>query len=266
MSRDDDLWTHALRAGLDAVVLQFESQVRSHVAHASAAAAQREETLRRQLAEQGAALASLRAQLAEREAAVRSVDAALQREAAECARLRAALQRAESSAAESASRAQRAQEELDAKSRALGALGEQFAAEAAFTQAAAGAAGTILGDALAGALGAALDGSPGSYGALKSRRLDAVLAGAMRERGRTVARAPLSDAESRALAALAAAAGCELVTPEVGARYAPSAMEKVGERVEPAEEDHVVECAMPGLRLGGASGAAVQPRVIVGTA
>lgn len=259
MSRDDDLWTHALRASLDAVVLQFEAQVRSHVAHASALAAQREESLRRQLAEQGAALAAARAQLTEREAAARSLDAALQREAAECARLRAALQQAEAVAAASAQQAQQAQ-------RDLGALGEQFAAERDFARAAKGASGTILGDALDAALGCAVDASPTALGALKSRRPDAVLAAAMRERGRTVARAPLSDAEREALAAMARAAGCELVEVEVGARYVASGMEKVGTRAEPAEEDHVLACAMPGLRLGGASGAAVQPRVIVGTA
>ena len=39
-----------------------------------------------------------------------------------------------------------------------------------------------------------------------------------------------------------------------------------GARPEPADEDHVLECVMPGLRLAQSQGAVVHPRVIVATA
>jgi hypothetical protein len=262
MARDEDLWTHALRASIDAVVLQFEAQVRAH----GALSAQREESLRRDLAAQDLAVAALRTELGARDASLRALDEALQREAAECARLRDALARAEAAAAASARSAEAARADLDAKSVSLDALRAQFAAESAFAQGALLAPASVLLDAVSVALGAAVDATPATYAALKSRRPEAVLAAAMRERGRTVARAALTEPDSRALAAMAAAAGAELVVAEHGARYTASSMEKVGTRAEPAEEDNVLECAMPGLRMGGAQGLAVQPRVIVGTA
>jgi hypothetical protein len=124
----------------------------------------------------------------------------------------------------------------------------------------------VLIDALTAAVGVSIEPNPQCYGALKSKRMDLVLGTAMRERGRTVARAPLTEAEGRALAAMSTAAGCELAPVTLGTRYASATMEKVGTRVDPADEDLVLECAMPGLRILGAPGLAVQPRVIVGVA
>ncbi|MEZ4393018.1 MAG: hypothetical protein R3A48_18175 [Polyangiales bacterium] len=266
MSVEDSHWNHALRAGIDAVVLQFEAQVRALHAQHQALAAQREQAARAEIDALREGVKALRAELAARDESVRTLDAALQREAAECARLREALRRSEGDAARAAQALAEQSRALAEKSQELDVLGEQFAAEAGFVEGARGAAGTILGDALEQSLGAPFEATPACYGALKSKRLEMVLGGAMRERGRTVARAPLTDAELTALAAMASAAGCELVRVEAGARYAASSMEKVGTRAEPAEEDLVLECAMPGLRVAGTQGLAVQPRVIVGAA
>ena len=255
MSREESPWSVALRASLDAVVLQFEAQVRAlHELQA-----QREHTLRAELTVKDDALRSARAEIAAKDDALRALDAALQREAAEAARLREALRVAESDAV-------RARQSLAEKSQELDVLGEQFAAEAGFVEGALLAASSVLTDALTAALGAPLEPNPQCYGALKSKRMDLVLGAAMRERGRTVARAPLTEAEGRALAAMATAAGCELAPVTRGTRYASATMEKVGTRVDPADEDLVLECAMPGLRILGAPGLAVQPRVIVGVA
>lgn len=266
MPGDESHWSHALRASIDAVVLQFEAQVRAlHELQAQRDAALRAElagrldALRAELAARDEALRVARAELAAKDEALRTLDSALQREAAEGARLRDAVRTLEEEA-------HRARRSLAEKSQELDVLGEQFAAEASFVEGARLAAASVLFDALGAALGAPLEPTPQCYGALKSRRMDAVLGAAMRERGRTVARAPLTDAEQRALSALAAAAGCELVTVAAGTRYASSSMEKVGTRTEPADEDLVVECALAGLRLSGAAGLAVQPRVIVGAA
>ncbi|MBK6533229.1 MAG: hypothetical protein IPF99_27685 [Deltaproteobacteria bacterium] len=60
-----------------------------------------------------------------------------------------------------------------------------------------GVSGSQLFDA-AQATPAALDATPGCYGALKAKRTDVVLAGAMRERGRSAVRAgSWSDDERR---------------------------------------------------------------------
>ncbi|MBK8695882.1 MAG: hypothetical protein IPN17_27375 [Deltaproteobacteria bacterium] len=145
-------------------------------------------------------------------------------------------------------------------------LDAQFASEREFVAALLGVSGSQLFDAAQATLGAALDATPGCYGALKAKRMDVVLAGAMRERGRSAVRAALTDDERRALSRAAAAAGCELVEAALGQRYSAASMDKAGERAEPAEEGLVVACVMPGLRLAGSAGSLVHPRVIVGTA
>lgn len=259
-------WTVALRAQLDAVVAQFEAQLRQHVAYTSAQSA-------RDLAGQDARITELEQSLA----ASRAVQS---QQATELARLLGERERytLEARQLQDTMRAQaaelaRVQSELaerDDEARALAAqvqsLGAQFTAEREFVTALLGAAGTGLLEAAQASLGAALEATPGCYGLVKTRRMDAVLAGAVRERGRSAARSGLTAEERAALAKAAAAAGCELVEPDVGQRYNAAAMEKAGERAEPADEGLVVACVMPGLRLAGTAGAVVHPRVIVGTA
>jgi hypothetical protein len=266
-SPDDPIaraWTVALRAQLDAVVAQFEAQLRQHVAYSDAAHARD--------------LASRDARVAELEQALAASRAAQSQQAAELARLlgererwtlevRQLQEEARAQAAE-IERLREALSDRDDEAQRLAAqvqsLDAQFAAERDFVAALAGA--STLADAAQAALGAALEPTPASYAALKAKRMDAVLAGAMRERGRSAARSALGDDERRALAAAAAAAGCELVDAAPGQRFNPTAMDKAGERPEPADEGLVVACVMPGLRLAGSAGAVVHPRVIVGTA
>lgn len=266
MSRDESHWSYALRASIDAVVLQFEAQVRALHAQHEALASQREGALRAELDALREAQRALRAELDTRDESLRTLDAALQREAAEGQRLREALGAAEAEAQRAIGALAEKSQALLERSQELDVLNEQFTAEASFVEGALGAAGSVLADALAQSLGAPVEATPGCFGALKSRRLELVLGGAMRERGRTVARAPLTEAELNAIAAMATAAGCSLVRVDPGTRHAPASMEKVGARTAPAEEDLVLECVMPGLRVAGAQGLAVQPRVIVGTA
>jgi hypothetical protein len=260
-------WTVALRAQLDAVVAQFEAQLRQHVAYSNAQHGRELAGLNARITELDQSLVASRAVqsqqaveltrlLGERERwtlEARQLQEALRAQAAEVERLRGALS------------------ERDDEARALTAqvqsLDAQFAAERDFVAAlTAVAASSLLFDAAQATLGAALEPTPASYAALKAKRMDAVLAGAMRERGRSAVRAALGDDERRALTAAAAAAGCELVEAAVGARYGAATMDKAGERPEPADEGLVVACVMPGLRLAGSAGSLVHPRVIVGTA
>ena len=270
MSDPDDpiakAWTVALRAQLDAVVAQFEAQLRQHVAYGNAQHARD--------------LAALQARVTELEQTLVAARAVQSQQAAELARLLGERERwtLEARQLQDALRAQAAEAEAlrealgdrDDEARALSAqvqsLGAQFAAERAFVAALAGVAGSQLFDGAQATLGAALEATPACYGALKAKRMDAVLAGAMRERGRGAVRAALTDDERRALAAAAAAAGCELVDAAVGQRFSAAAMDKAGERAEPADEGLVVAGVMPGLRLAGSAGSLVHPRVIVGTA
>lgn len=217
----------ALRAEIEAVVTRYEALVASRDELAAVLSGAREaEGLRRELD-------ALRG---ERDALLRELEEAR-------ARIR----------------------ELEAGAAAASALAEQFTAERQFVEAGAGAAGTMLGDALRGALGRELEGSPAAYAALKAKGLEAVLIGAFKERGRSVGGAPLLEREKSPLAALAAAAGCELITPEEGTRFVPASMDKAASVSDPAEEGNVVECLLPGLRRAGTEGALVFPRVRVAT-
>ena len=155
--------------------------------------------------------------------------------------------------------------ELGAARDAAESLGEAFSQERAFVSAGAGLAGTALAEALRGAMGAELSASPGCYAALKARRPDVILTAAVKERGRLVLSSPLAEREATALRGLAAAAGCEIIAPEPGARFSGQSMDKASVVVDPAEEGNVVECLMPGLRLAGTEGALVFPRVLVAT-
>lgn len=270
MSAPDDpiakAWTAALRAQLDAVVAQFEAQLRQHVAYTSAQSARD--------------LAGYDARITELEQSLAASRAVQSQQATELSRLLGErerwtlearqLQESVRARTEELAAARRELEAREDEARALAAqvetLGAQFAAERDFVAALLGAAGTGLAEAAQGALGAALEATPGCYGLVKTRRMDAVLTAAVRERGRTAAKAELTAEERAALAKAAQAAGCELVEPPVGQRFHAAAMDKAGERAEPADEGLVVACVMPGLRLAGTAGAVVHPRVIVGTA
>jgi hypothetical protein len=81
-----------------------------------------------------------------------------------------------------------------------------------------------------------------------------------------VARNPLTEGERAALGALADTSGCVLVEVPPGTRFHPGTMDKSATRSEPSEEDLVLECLAPGLRLEGTTGSLVHPRVLVGTA
>jgi hypothetical protein len=141
----------------------------------------------------------------------------------------------------------------------------ELLAERRFVEAARDTAGSLLGEALAGAVGRALDATPAAYAALKARGLPATLVAAMKDRGRSVGQASLLDRERAALDALAAAAGCELVAPAAGTRFAAAAMEKASTVSDPAEEGNVISVAMPGLKRAGTDGALVLARVVVAT-
>jgi hypothetical protein len=155
--------------------------------------------------------------------------------------------------------------ELEGQARAASALEEQFTAEKRFVEACAGTAGTMLGDALRTTLGREIESTPVAFAALKAKGLEAVLIGAFKERGRSVGGAPLLERERSPLVALAAAAGCELVTPEAGTKFVAASMDRAASVSDPAEEGNVVECLLPGLRRAGTEGALVFPRVRVAT-
>ncbi len=252
------LWLAALRAQIDAVVLQFEAQLKAHVA-ATTAAERRErgelEAQRDALATRlSAVTASLRGTEAERDA-LRSANATLYEERDT---LRTSLDY------EKAERLR-----LDARLAVVGAeyqrLDEQFAAERSFVDAANEAAGSSLVAAIGDALGTAVEASPECFAALKAKRPDAVLAQGLRDRGRSVLRDPITAMELHALGAMSLAAGCTLVEVSVGQRYSAATMEKVSTRSEPADEGLVLECSAPGLRLAGSAGALVFPKVVVAT-
>jgi hypothetical protein len=159
--------------------------------------------------------------------------------------------------------------ELEGAAREAGetvrALSEQFAAEDRFVTACAGLEGSLLGEALKTSLGREIVANPATYAALKGRGLEIILSLTFKERGRSVVQAPLLERERAALPGLAAAAGCELLTPTAGTRFTATAMDKASSVSQPAEEGNVVECLIPGARRSGTEGALVLPRVVVAT-
>jgi hypothetical protein len=225
----------ALRAEIEALVARYEALCRAHAQALEAARGRHDEQARRD-------------------------KEALEREAERW------MREAESAAARAAALEERVAD-LEARlARAEGdarALGRAFAQESAFVAAAATAEPTSLGEALRGAFGGALEAAPAAYASLKERRPDAVLASAIKERGRSAAHSPLSATEAAALEALARAAGCELIAPAPGVRFSSSSMDKALSVPDPAEEGNVLECLVPGLRLAGSDGALVFPRVKV---
>lgn len=278
------LWTQSFKAHLDALVLQFESQVRQHTAAQTAATERERAELRQELAAAQTRLTAATenltagdkvlkersAELARSRAAEEQLRAENARLQGEIASLRATLQRESEAARRRDDEGREALRRLEGQLRELGqqvqTLDEQFVGERAFVDAIATAATTPLFEAVQQSLGAPVEPTPACFALLKSKKPDAVLAQAMRERGRAVVRAPLSDRERASLGALAGAAGCELIDVSVGVRFSPLVMEKALTRVDPSEEDMVLECLFPGLRIAGTDGSLLHPRVVVGIA
>ena len=239
----------ALRAEIDAVVARYEALVGARQETLDALRERDKEVLR-------AALADAQA---ERDAA-RASEAALR---TEVTALRARVEDLERALTEARGRLHTLEVEARSAGEAARALEEQFAAEQGFVAACQGLEGCLLAEALKSAAGRDLDASPSTYAALKSRGLEVILTQTFRERGRSVVQAPLLERESRALPGIAAAAGCELITPAAGLRFVSTAMDKASTASEPAEEGNVLACLMPGARRSGTEGALVLPRVLV---
>ncbi len=267
------LWVHAMRVELDAVVTRFEAQLKQHVSVTSGAHRDEIASLDAKLAVSASRAAELEARaaelskrLAERDAEIAKMRALHDEAAAEIAALHEEVDEAKASlAARDAALAtlQSTLGELGAKVESLDA---QFTAERAFVTALTASAGTLLFDVAQLALGQSLEATPACFGAIKARKADALLAAVVRERGRTVTRHALTAVEREALTRAAEAAGCALIEVAAGTRFASASMEKVAARSEPADEDHVLECLMPGVRLAESTGAAVHPKVVVATA
>lgn len=183
----------------------------------------------------------------------------------ELLRLEARVGELEQALAEAAARGERLERDAQAAIDATAAYESQFASEKSFVEACREVAGSLLGEALAGAIGRALEASSATYAALKARGVEGALVIAVKDRGRSSAQAPLLERERIALAGIAAAAGCELITPAAGTRFTAAAMERAASVSDPAEEGNVVGCAMPGIRRAGTEGALVFPRVVVAT-
>lgn len=273
------LWIHALRTQLDAVVTGVEAQLTQHVAAQQSPWVRRVEALTAErdalalaLAQTTEAARLARAEADDRGQRLQEAQQALTELQSEAASLQARVTALLGQQAALDEARVRDGERLRALQAQLGDLGErvvaldeQFVQERAFVEAALSVRSESLFEALQQHLGAPLEPSPGSLGALKARKPDVVLLAALRERGRTALRDPLSPGESEALEALARAASCALVLVAPGARFNAAQMERVGTRSEPAEEGHVLECVTPGLRLAGSAGSLLHPRVIVAT-
>lgn len=244
----------ALRAELDAVVGRYEALVR-----AFAEVGGREvEALRAELSRAGAENERLRSELSAQRAEAERLGV----RAGELSRRVEELEREIDGTRARASELERTAQAAQA---ATQAYEEQFAAERRFVEAAREIGGSLLGEALQTILGRALDATSPTYAALKARGLETTLSAALKERGRSSGQAPLLERERAVLGSLAAAAGCELITPAAGTRFTAAAMEKGGTVSDPAEEGNVVSCAVPGLRRAGTDGALLFPRVIVAT-
>lgn len=239
------------------------AQAREQLAQCQKALASREETLARFQVEAERAQSTLR----QRDDELTRVRAELERAQAALRVEQEAHRRTIATGQSRDAEHARALGSLESKLKELGArvqtLDEQFTAERAFVAAAVSVVGSALYDAAQQAAGVPLEETPTCLGALKDRKLEAVLIQTMRERGRAATRMGLIHEEREALEAMAAAAGCELVEVGSGQRFSAAAMEKVGVRAEPAEEGNVLECVMPGLRKAGNSGSLVHPKVVV---
>jgi ethanolamine utilization microcompartment shell protein EutL len=237
----------ALRAEIDAVVGRYEALVK-----ALAEMSRRDtDALRADAARLVGENERLRAEAGERGAEVTLLSARV-----------AELERA---LADATTRGEKLERDAQAAIEATLAYEEQFAAEKKFVEACRELGGSLLGEALAGAVGRPIEATSAAYAALKAKGVEAALVTAVKDRGRSASQAPLLERERAALAGIAAAAGCELIVPPAGTRFSAASMEKAASLSDPAEEGNVVGCAMPGLRRAGTDGALVFPRVVVAT-
>lgn len=255
-----------MRAELDALVTRYEAQARQLVAMTDTQRRQELDALEQQVS-------AFAARLQESEGRATALQARVTEREAELVRVRTLNEAAAKEIATLQAELDGALAEVERLTAALGdasaharSLDEQFVAERRFVEALMAVGTSPLFDATQLALGQSIDATPNCYGALKARKLDVVLSVAVRDRGRSVVRHPLATDERASLGVMAEAAGCELIDVPRGQRFASASMDKVGARPEPADEDHVLECLMPGLRLVGTQGAVVHPRVIVATA
>ncbi len=241
----------ALRAEIEAVVARYEALARAHEETLSAVRAREKDELDKELAVAVVERDRLRVEAGEQRAEIATLRAEIQ-----------AISRDLEAARDRASSLEGAAREAGETARALS---EQFAAEDRFVTACAGLEGSLLGEALKSSLGREIAANPATYAALKGRGLEILLSLTFKERGRSVVQAPLLERERTALPGLAAAAGCELLTPTPGTRFTATAMDKASSVSQPAEEGNVVECLIPGARRSGTEGALVLPRVVVAT-
>lgn len=251
-------FSSAMRAELDAVVARYEALVCAHLETLSALRQEADSELRHKLSALSAENEHYKAQVA-------SLEAEKAELALRVAELVESAERLEQELQAERDRAAQLDEEVKAAGEQAKALQSTFAAEIRFIEACKGLEGTLLLEALAGALEgkAELLAKPETYGVLKQKGLDSLLSMAFRERGRKAASAPLLAREQAALPALSGAADCELLIPKTGERFSPASMEKIKTVSEPSEEGNVLDCAMPGLRLVGGEGSLVLPKVVV---
>jgi hypothetical protein len=253
-----DLWLHAMRAEIDALVLRFEAQLKQHIANSNAVRAQDHATLQ-------AAVTSAQNALKDHQRTADSLAMRLAERDQEIATLRSSVDTLRRERDEAVTAVTTLRADVTSLGARVQSLDEQFVHEKSFVAAVLSATNTGIFEATQTSAGVAIEHSPQCYGAIKARKAEAILALAMRERGRTVARIHLTQDERIALGAMADAAGCQLIDVQIGQRFSSTTMEKAATRVEPADEDHVLECLMPGLRMAETTGAVVHPRVVVAT-
>ena len=241
----------ALRAEIEAIVARYEALSRAHEEALSVLRARESDALGKELALAQVERERLRVESSEQSAEIATLRAEVQALSRDLESTRARAATLEGAAREAGETAR--------------ALTEQFAAEDRFVTACAGLEGSLLGEALKSAVGREIAANPVTYAALKGRGLEIILTSTFKERGRSIVQAPLLEGERAALPGIAAAAGCELVIPAPGTRFAATAMDKASSVSQPAEEGNVVECLMPGARRSGTDGALVLPRVVVAT-
>lgn len=254
MSRES--FADALRIELAAVVTRYEALVKAHAEALSLERDRKEEELRGEIAALKAEVERLRAGESEGQGVTAKLRAQVDELTAELGRAREEAAQERKKAAEAAARAETATE-------AAQALEGTFVAEKRFAEACRGLEGSLLMEAIRGALGRDIDATPATLAALKARGLELLLTQSVKERGRSAPAAPLLERERAALPGLAASAGCELFTPQAGTRFSAASMDKASTVSDPAEEGNVVECLVPGIRLAGTEGALVFPRVVV---
>ena len=200
-----DSFAAALRAEIDAVVGRYEALVKA------LAEMSRRDT--EALRADAARLQAENERLREENAGLRAEEAAGR---VEVTRLTARIGELERALAEAAARADRLERDAQAAMETTAAYESRFAAEKRFVEASREAGGSLLGEALVGAIGRALEANSATYAALKAKGLEGALVAAVKERGRSSGHAPLLERERSALAGIAAAAGCELLTPGAG--------------------------------------------------